>query len=199
MEDEQRVEGSDSVGGDGGFPALTTFGDVAVWDTRRGAWLETKALTCREGVSAPEPRYAHLGLVEQTRNGTGETAKSSLIVMGGQDVNNTCKLAVERDQTHIKRLKPPPGQIYSRSRCSIWMKCAGFGLSPGQNHQEHTALFCALHELHRSRPSTLGLVRPLRTRTSRGRALMFPRLSCSSPITTSPSEPLTIILACTRS
>lgn len=73
------------------IPALKTLGDVAIWDTRGDRWLEMPPPTCSEGISPPEPRYAHLGLVQIGHNGDGASPKSVLIVMGGQDMNNTCE------------------------------------------------------------------------------------------------------------
>lgn len=89
---------------EGGSPdtvPLRTLGDVCIWDTEKNAW-EFPELTCAEGLEPPAPRYAHLGVVSSflppptPEFHVGSTARtdreqSLLIVMGGQDIRNTCE------------------------------------------------------------------------------------------------------------
>ena len=67
--------------------SLRTLGDVCVWDTVEGRWLDGET-RCAEGVERPAARYAHLGAV--TSVAVEGRDKAVLVIMGGQDVRNTC-------------------------------------------------------------------------------------------------------------
>lgn len=104
--------GADGAAADPAF-ALCTLDDVCVWDTTQRRWLsgETK---CAEGVERPAARYAHLGVVtsvqvsSEQEGGEGRE-RSVMLVMGGQDVRNTCESAI---------LPLPVSPSQSRGHCS---------------------------------------------------------------------------------
>ena len=78
---------------------LRTLSDLCVWDTDKNSW-EFPEPTCAEGVEPPAPRYAHLGAVSSFLEPassdfatvpSASREKSRLIIMGGQDIRNTCQ------------------------------------------------------------------------------------------------------------
>lgn len=81
-------------------PLLRTLDDVWLWDTMASQWEEVET-GVDDGVERPEARYAHLGVVntcfageEVGEGGSGaedEGRESVMIVMGGQDISNTCE------------------------------------------------------------------------------------------------------------
>lgn len=110
----QREEGSASSSA-AAPPALQTLDDLHVYDTERAVWEEIGEVKLGEGVEEkPSPRYAHLGVVctawdgagefegqgeedgmiEKGRNGGGGKGKSRLMIMGGQDIKNTCQFSL---------------------------------------------------------------------------------------------------------
>lgn len=75
-------------------PALRTLSDLSIYDTLTLRWLPSARDTkVKEGVESPAPRYAHLGVVtsavERSEDGV-ERERSLLVIMGGQDIKNTC-------------------------------------------------------------------------------------------------------------
>lgn len=101
---------------------LCTLDDVCIWDTENGGW-EFPELRCAEGVEPPAPRYAHLAVVQQWEDVRGleedrvEREKSVMVIVGGQDVRNTCELSVGSLETHADERWAT--QICTRSTCSI--------------------------------------------------------------------------------
>ncbi|GAA5983639.1 hypothetical protein JCM10908_000362 [Rhodotorula pacifica] len=71
-------------------PTLRTLGDIAIFDATSRCWLDVDT-RCAAGVELPAPRYAHLAVVTSaTDTGAGAPdAKARMVVVGGQDVNNT--------------------------------------------------------------------------------------------------------------
>lgn len=89
---------SESGAGDGGaddeeLAPLCTLGDLCIWDTQTNSW-EFPLPECDEGVEPPAPRYAHLGVVSTVIEGGSE--KSAMLLMGGQDIRNTCECLLTR-------------------------------------------------------------------------------------------------------
>lgn len=93
------LEVSSSTSIDPTSSPLRTLGDLWIWDTIKGEW-ENPEPTCVEGVEKPEGRYAHLSIVNSSvsdlRRGTGglfggelEQERSTLTIIGGQDLANT--------------------------------------------------------------------------------------------------------------
>lgn len=68
---------------------LCTLGDLCIWDTETGKW-EFPEAECDEGVELPAPRYAHLAAVSSVV-GEGGKEQSVMLLMGGQDIRNTCE------------------------------------------------------------------------------------------------------------
>lgn len=73
--------------------SLATLDDIAVWDTIKNEWLEVPVITCAEGVEPPASRYAHLALVQTVQDPVSGTERSVMVIMGGQDIRNTCEHA----------------------------------------------------------------------------------------------------------
>lgn len=81
-------------------PALQTLDDLHIYDVESGRWEDVGEIKVKDGVERPKPRYAHLGVVctgeeevEQEGGGTEKREKSCLMIMGGQDIRNTCTLS----------------------------------------------------------------------------------------------------------
>jgi hypothetical protein len=94
---------STSTSESGEAAPLCTLDDLWIWDTTTNRW-EEPAITCSEGVERPLARYAHLSVLSaystnssrsfephsQEKEGEGiQETKSVLIILGGQDINNT--------------------------------------------------------------------------------------------------------------
>lgn len=77
-------------------PALQTLDDLHIYNVEERKWEEVGQVKVRDGLERPKPRYAHLGVVctgEEEVEIDGEVRKrekSSLMIMGGQDIRNTC-------------------------------------------------------------------------------------------------------------
>lgn len=69
---------------------LCTLGDVCIWDTVEGEW-SFPAMACGEGVEVPAPRYAHLAVVQTFVDEQKGVESSVMVIIGGQDVRNTCE------------------------------------------------------------------------------------------------------------
>lgn len=99
--------------------ALKTLDDVCIWDTKARRWVDG-ATSCREGVERPAARYAHLGVVTSVKveEGEGETReareRSVMLVMGGQDIRNTCAL-----RASVSDVEPPPLTSQSQSHADL--------------------------------------------------------------------------------
>lgn len=72
---------------------LCTLGDLCIWDTTTNTW-EFPTPECDEGVEPPAPRYAHLGAVSTIVDPDG-AEKGVMLLMGGQDIRNTCEVPRE--------------------------------------------------------------------------------------------------------
>ena len=77
-------------------PALQTLDDLHIYNVEERRWEEVGQVKVKDGLERPKPRSAHLGVVctgEEEVEIDGEVRKrekSSLMIMGGQDIRNTC-------------------------------------------------------------------------------------------------------------
>lgn len=87
---------------------LCTLGDLCIWDTEKRTW-EFPSPECEEGVEPPAPRYAHLGVVSTVVD-EKEVEKSVMLLMGGQDIRNTCEWLPRLSSQPLCEADPPPSR-----------------------------------------------------------------------------------------